>query len=125
MTPNEYQELALRTEKTPQFIADHGVLNTSRLLHGAIGICTEAGELQDALKKHLIYGKPLDAVNLMEECGDVLWYVALTLDAAGYSMEEAMERNIAKLRRRFPDQFSQEAALVRDLDAERAALEKR
>lgn len=131
MTPNEYQQLALRTEQTLPFAnvrtEKDGMLPSSwlsRLLHGAIGICTETGELQDALKKHVVYNKPLDLVNVQEEAGDIAWYLALLCDAAGYQLEDVMERNIAKLRARYPDKFSEEAALTRDLVAERAELEK-
>ena len=129
MTPDEYQREALRTEHTPGFIETDDpkvqAAQVARVIHGAIGICTEAGELQDMIKKHLIYGKDFDPVNVMEECGDLLWYIALALDATGYTMEECMQRNIAKLRKRFPDKFTSEQALTRDLDAERAALEQR
>lgn len=132
-TPNEYQRLALRTEKTPEFIdksyttrspgTEATASELSRVMHGMIGMATEVGELQDMVKKHLIYGKPFDAVNVLEECGDVLWYIALTLDAVGLTMEEAMDKNIVKLQKRFPDKFTMEAANNRDLDAERKALE--
>ncbi len=132
MTPNEYQHLALKTERTRTFInpeqyRDHidpemYAHMQSRLLHGMLGVCTEAGELQDVIKKHLIYGKPIDLTNVMEECGDVLWYLALILHATGFTMEEAMERNIAKLKARFPDGFTEEKALNRNLDAEADAL---
>lgn len=128
ITPDEYQRAALRTERTPPFvkgtnaatISDHGF---ARLMHGMIGICTETGELQDMVKKALIYNKPFDNVNVLEECGDVLWYIALALDAAGYSMSECMEKNIDKLKTRFPDKFTFKNANERDLDAERKALE--
>ena len=83
-------------------------------MHGAVGVCTEAGELQDMLKKHLIYGKALDITNVIEECGDILWYVALALGAIDTTLEECMERNINKLRIRFPGKFSNERALNRD-----------
>lgn len=140
ITPDEYQRAALRTESTPDFIQDpyiekpisreHPTLamtpkRYARLMHGMIGVCTEAGELQDMVKKALIYKKPLDKVNVMEECGDLLWYIALCLDAAGYTMSECMERNIDKLRIRFPDKFTFKGANNRDLDAERASLEKK
>lgn len=137
MTPNEYQKLAMVTERTPPFIApvreeidggifaDQQALVKARLLHGSIGLCTEVGELQDALKKHLIYGKPLDLVNVGEELGDILWYLALVADAAGTTLEAAMERNIAKLKARYPDGFSQHAALNRDLETERSVLENK
>jgi NTP pyrophosphatase (non-canonical NTP hydrolase) len=134
MTANQYQQLALRTENTPDFF-DYGFFTKdgeeigesarqrARLLHGLMGVATESGELMDPLKRELIYGKGLDEVNVMEECGDLLWYIALALDAAGYTMEEAMERNISKLRARFPNRFTEEDALNRDLDAERRTLE--
>jgi NTP pyrophosphatase (non-canonical NTP hydrolase) len=134
MTPNEFQKLCLRTEVTPAFVnmpaatsqtpGDHD-RRVARLLHGMIGVCTEAGELQDMVKKHLVYGKSLDLTNVMEECFDVMWYVSLCLDAAGFSMEEAMERGIAKLRARYPNGFTEEAALNRDLVKERTELERR
>lgn len=139
MTPNEYQKAALRTETTPEFISptflalrdperyasgkDLDAGDLGRLLHGLLGMCTETGEAQDMVKKALIYGKPFDKINVLEECGDVLWYIALALDACGFTMEQAMERNIEKLKKRFPDRFTEAAALNRDLAAERAALE--
>jgi NTP pyrophosphatase (non-canonical NTP hydrolase) len=127
MTPNEYQQLALRTENTPSLmnrdVQPSEAKRIDRLLHALFGMCTEAGEAQDMLKKHLMYGKAFDAVNILEECGDSLWYIALALDACGFTMEQAMERNIAKLRTRYPEQFTEDAAINRDLDAERKVLE--
>jgi len=94
-----------------------------RLLHAAIGLATEAGEVQDALKKHLFYGKPLDKVNLAEEIGDLFWYCAILADTLGVSFDEIQEKNIAKLKARYGDKFTAAAALNRDLDAERKILE--
>jgi NTP pyrophosphatase (non-canonical NTP hydrolase) len=93
------------------------------LLHAGMGMTTEAGEFMDALKKHLIYGKPLDIVNLKEEIGDYLWYAAVALRAIGGSFEECMDLNIAKLRKRFPDKFTETEAIHRDTVAERKILE--
>jgi NTP pyrophosphatase (non-canonical NTP hydrolase) len=125
--PDEYQQAALRTERTPNFISTHSAAGhdemLGRLLHAALGACTETGELQDMIKKHLIYDRPLDKVNVLEECGDAIWYLSLALSACGYTMSECMERNLDKLRKRFPDKFTTERANERDLDAERAALE--
>jgi NTP pyrophosphatase (non-canonical NTP hydrolase) len=127
MNGDEYQRLALRTEYTPDVInhvsAELDKLGMSRLIHGMIGVCTEAGELQDMVKKFLIYNKRFDPVNVLEECGDLLWYISLTLDSCGFTMDECMRRNIEKLRKRYPDKFSFDAANNRDLDAERAVLE--
>lgn len=94
----------------------------AKLNHYVLGVGTEAGELQDAVKKHLIYGKPIDRVNIIEECGDVLWYIGRLLTVVDSTFEEAMARNNAKLKVRFGDKFTEHAALNRDLNAERATL---
>jgi NTP pyrophosphatase (non-canonical NTP hydrolase) len=128
MTPAEYMKAALRTEYTPKIQVQRrdGTWEeiNGRLLHGMIGGCTETGEAQDAFKKNLIYGKTLDNVNVLEEIGDRLWYIALELNAIGATFEDAFVTNIAKLCKRFPDKFTEENALVRDTDAERKALER-
>lgn len=96
---------------------------TIRLLHASIGLQTESGEIADALKRHIFYGKELDKVNIVEEAGDLLWYVSVALSSVGSSFDEAMEKNIAKLKARYGDKFSEEAAVERDLGKERSVLE--
>lgn len=95
-----------------------------RLLHGAMGAVTESGELLDALKKHFFYGKSLDLTNLMEEMGDLFWYCAIMADALGVGFQEVMDKNIAKLKARYGDKFTEAAATTRDLARERGVLEK-
>lgn len=121
---NRYQKMALRTEHTPDLFKA-GVLgpDRARLLHGMVGIATEAGELLDAFKREAFYGKNLDETNIVEEAGDILWYLALVLDSVDSTLHEAMQRNIQKLWRRYPDAYSPEKALERDLAAERESLE--
>ena len=121
----EYQSLALNTEAPvgESVVTRLYKESTVRLLHGAIGLCTEAGELQDALKRHIFYGKPIDLVNVKEEIGDAFWYMAILADACGTDLGQIAEANIAKLRARFPDKFSEQAAIDRDLDNERSTLE--
>lgn len=121
-----YQALALRTETTPAYmrsacdeLTDHEL---SRLDHALRGITTEVGEAQDVLKRLTIYGKPPALVNVAEEFGDLLWYIALGCSALGIGMGRAMLANVNKLAARYPDGFSQYAALNRDLEAERIAL---
>lgn len=127
MTPEEYKVAALRTEFMPDIVHRDGAVDHAlgRLLHGVIGACTEVGELQDQVKKHWIYGKTLDRTNILEEIGDICWYLNIALDAYGLSWSDCFERNIAKLSKRYPDKFSSDAALNRDLANERAALETR
>lgn len=96
---------------------------TLRILHATMGICTESGELMDAVKKHLLYGKELDYTNLKEEAGDLFWYVALLADAVGFTFEDTFDKNIAKLRARYPNKFTEHDALNRDLEKERQILE--
>ena len=187
----EYIPLAYRTckELPPQQHAEHM----------AMGILGELGEIVDAVKKHYVYGRPLDKVNLMEEVGDIFWYLAglvhvfgkpddldfaefeqveinqeklqaardvmqfslITLckpiavctadlvstvmdgnenelkDCIGVitailhgttrlldvDLDEALERNIAQLAKRYGDKYTDYAAVNRDTGAERSVLE--
>lgn len=94
-----------------------------RTLHAMLGIVTEAGEFADAIKKTLAYGKPLDEVNLDEECGDLLWYVQLYLNGRGKTIDQILQQNMMKLRQRYGSSFNSDAALTRDLASERKTLE--
>lgn len=125
MTPSEYVKAAMRTHSTPNLFSGNVVDSAAlaQLLHAGMLLTTEAGEFLDALKKTLIYGRTLDRTNLVEELGDAQWGIALACHTLGISLEEVMKLNIEKLKRRFPDRFTTERALSRDLDAERQALE--
>jgi len=121
MTPSEFKSLALATESRPGAIqlSDTQV----RLLHGAMGLVTEAGEIMDMLKKHIFYGRPLDMTNLLEELGDSNWYQQILLDTAGLTQELVWETVIKKLQVRYPGKFVSENAINRNLDAERFVLQ--
>ncbi|MEI7769522.1 MAG: nucleoside triphosphate pyrophosphohydrolase family protein [Chloroflexales bacterium] len=107
MDANEYQALALRTEAP-------GRERRERLLNAALGLCGEAGEFADTLKKAAFHGHAMDEAELRKELGDVLWYVALACDALGVGVGEVMAQNIEKLRRRYPEGFSQERSKNRE-----------
>lgn len=116
---NEYQKLALRTAAP---------LDTrlTDLLHGALGVITEAGELTDVVKKFKFADKPIDWVNVQEEIGDILWYLALLSRATGMSLEEIATLNIAKLEARYKKRaFTAAESANRDLTTERAVLEQK
>ena len=104
-----------------QFVSEN---NYNDLIHGIIGTAGEAGELVDALTTAILTHVNVDRINIIEEVGDVLWYLALTLRAVNSTFDEAMELNIQKLRKRYPEQWSQEAVLNRDLEGEREVLEQ-
>jgi NTP pyrophosphatase (non-canonical NTP hydrolase) len=94
------------------------------MLHAAMGIATESGELLDALKKHLFYGGPLDIVNLIEEAGDLFYYTEILLDVLNIPTSEVRAKNKAKLEARYGGKFSSDRALNRNLEAENKALEE-
>lgn len=96
---------------------------TIRLLHAAMGMATEAGEFLDMLKKHIFYGKPMDFVNAKEEVGDQMWYAGLAIDVLQTTFDEVLTVNIEKLKARYPEKFTEEAAINRNLNAERTILE--
>jgi len=112
----KYQCLSLRT--APMANKDHD------LLHAVLGLVTEAGELADVIKKNHAYGKAIDRVNLMEEAGDVLWYISLISRALSTDMEALAFMNVQKLSKRYPEKFSVKSALKRNLKKERATLER-
>lgn len=94
-----------------------------RLLHAALGLMTEAIEFSEAVFGHIFDGKEIDKVHLKEELGDLFWYTAIPVNLFGWTYEDVMAVNIAKLRARYPGKWSQDAAFNRDLVGERAVLE--
>ena len=113
MTANEYQREALKTES--KFWVEEGDdKNSLRLLQGLMGLCGESGEAIDILKKTIFQGHELDLEHLAKELGDVAWYLALSADALGYSLEEILKKNLEKLAKRYPDgQFDAEKSVNR------------
>ena len=73
-----------------------------------MGLNGEAGECIDIVKKHLFQGHELDRVKLIDELGDCQWYIAQTAAGMGIDMDEIGQRNIAKLRARYPKGFDSE-----------------
>ena len=111
MSPNEYQKEALRTES--HMGTSSRLLTNFRLIQGLMGLNGEAGEAMDILKKHLFQGHDLHREHLAKELGDVAWYLAVSADALGYSLEDVFQMNIQKLRARYPEHFEVEKSLNR------------
>lgn len=80
---NEYVQLAVRTESKVNPKTGSTFSSNERMLHAGLGLATESGELLDAIKKEMYYGKSLDTVNVKEELGDLCWYLALAFDVLG------------------------------------------
>lgn len=107
MNFNEYQNLAQRT-------SNKRLTQEKHIINGALGLCGEAGEVADILKKVFMQGHDANASALAEEIGDVLWYCAELAAWLGFSLDDIAEQNIAKLKRRYPDGFSAERSINRE-----------
>jgi len=81
-------------------------------LNAAIGL-GEAGELQGVVKKEVFHGHPQDAYKILDESGDLLYYLDWLLDTYGWTIENAMNGNVAKLKERYPEGFSSERSMNR------------
>ena len=106
MTINEYQQLAMIT-------LNPALDKRDVLINGVMGLCGEAGEAIDIVKKHLAQGHELDREALVKELGDVAWYLAETAYALDVPLEDVLERNIDKLRTRYPGGFEAERSIAR------------
>ena len=83
-------------------------------LHMIVGICTEAGELLDAFKKHVFYEKTLDIENVIEELGDIEFYMEGLRQALGLNRDAILAHNIAKLSKRYEKgTYTNESAITR------------
>ena len=106
MTINEYQRLAMTT-------LNPALSPKDVLINGVMGLCGEAGEAIDIVKKHLAQGHDLDQEALIKELGDVAWYLAETAFALNVDLEEVLARNIEKLKKRYPQGFDKEQSIRR------------
>ena len=107
MTPNEYQRLAMTT-------LNPSLEKKDILINVVMGLCGEAGEAIDIVKKHLAQGHELDREHLIKELGDIAWYLAETATALDVSLEEVLQGNIKKLKKRYPEGFSVQDSMERD-----------
>ena len=108
-----HREFVRKLCKAGSVIAEELTPDDCHRLHMAIGISGEAGELLDSIKKTTIYRKPLDIANIVEECGDLLFYIAGMLDSIGVDIESAMAANTSKLSIRYGKSYSDKSAVER------------
>lgn len=106
MTINEYQQLAMTTlnKEIPQ---DQLIINA------CLGLSGEVGEVNDLIKKNMFQGHPLNKDDLINELGDIAWYLAEAATALNIDLEFILMSNIDKLKKRFPDGFSAEKSINR------------
>ncbi len=87
--------------KSGDIIAAELTGNDAHLLHMAVGVCGEAGELIDAIKRRVIYRKPLDKENVIEELGDIEFYLEGLRQGINVTRDECLEANQKKLSKRY------------------------
>jgi NTP pyrophosphatase (non-canonical NTP hydrolase) len=96
-----YGDMVYSLAKPGKDIVDNMTSSTAHLLHMAVGISGEAGELLDAIKKHVIYNKPLDINNVVEELGDLEFYMEGLRTALGLDRASILIANMNKLGKRY------------------------
>ena len=107
MTINEYQRLAMTT-------LNPALDKKDVLINGVMGLCGESGEAIDIVKKWLAQGHELDRERLAKELGDIAWYLAETATALDLKLEDILEANIEKLKKRYPEGFDTERSIHRE-----------
>lgn len=105
LTADDYQRAALRTAGTEDM--------DELLLNGVMGLCGEAGEVIDLVKKARFQGHELDREKMILEAGDCAWYLSIIAHALGADLSEVLEKNIAKLKDRYPEGFDKARSINR------------
>ena len=107
MEINEYQTLAMTT-------LNPALSQKDVLINSVMGLCGESGEAIDIVKKWLAQGHQLDKEHLAKELGDIAWYLAEAATALDLNLEDILEANIEKLRKRYPEGFDIHRSLERN-----------
>lgn len=97
----QFDEMTLALAKDGQDIINELTPEKADLLHMVVGVSGEAGELLDAVKKAVIYNKEMDLENIIEELGDLEFYMSKIRQIVGVTREEILQRNIDKLSVRY------------------------
>ena len=97
-------------------IVNNRDVNYGMLVGGALGICAEAGEFADLVKKHLFQDKPLDRVHAKKELADILWHLTQAATGLDTDLEELNQILDDKLGKRFPNGYTAEASNNRAKD---------
>lgn len=110
----EYSDMVRVLAKNGDAIVEDLSGSKAHLLHMVVGIAGESGELLDAIKKYVIYNKELDRENVIEELGDLEFYMQGLRDELQITREETLRHNMNKLSIRYGEKYSDVAAQVRE-----------
>ena len=106
MKISEYQELAMTT-------LNPALIKRDVLINSVMGLCGEAGEAIDIVKKWMAQGHELDKEHLAKELGDIAWYLAEAATAIDVPLEDILQANIDKLKKRYPEGFEAKRSMAR------------
>lgn len=114
-TPIKFEDMVRKLVKPGAAILAEISPEEAHLMHMLLGLAGEVGELIDACKKSIIYRKPMDRINLLEELGDLEFYMEGIRQAFFIYRPAVLEANIAKLSARYnkltySDQAAQDRA---------------
>ena len=106
MDIKEYQEKAKRTVNTR-------LTRKDQISNLCMGLAGESGEVVDYIKKCLYHSHKFDDEKLVEELGDIIWYITNIATLHGLRMTYILDKNIKKLEERYPEGFSVEKSINR------------
>ena len=115
MTDKEYKKFDY-----PKFVDSLRAYNdrmglSGDILHSAVGISGEGGELLDHIKKVIWQGHCIDCDYVIKELGDILFYLTSMCNCVGTNIDEVRKLNIEKLTKRYPDGvFDKERSISRE-----------
>lgn len=108
-----YTLMVVRKKKSGHAISDALTPRQATALHMAVGVAGEAGELLDAIKKWAIYQKPLDRTNVLEELGDIEFFLEGLRQDLDIAREDTLQFNMAKLEKRYRGEYTDAEAAAR------------
>lgn len=97
----DHESLVRNLKKNPIQILTELTPESADLIHMIMGVVGEAGELLDAIKKHTMYNKPLDLDNVIEELGDIEFYLEGIRQTLNLNRIDILNTNINKLTKRY------------------------
>jgi len=101
ITATNHQEMVSKLVKSGDIIVSEVNGSDMHLIHMMMGVTGEAGELMDAIKKSVIYRKPLDRINVLEELGDIEFYLEGLRQQLDITRDLVLAANIEKLSKRY------------------------
>jgi NTP pyrophosphatase (non-canonical NTP hydrolase) len=106
-------------DKTIKYISKD-FINEKELVYSILKKCLK---LLDMQKKKFFYNKHINIENFLEIVSDISHLLLIYTNVNNIDLEKSMEININKLYKRYPDKFSSDKAINRDLETERKILE--